>query len=130
MKLVLELIASLQKEYRIDPKRLYITGLSMGGYGTWDVLARYPDLFAAAVPICGGGDESTAARIAKIPIWAFHGALDTAVKVERSRNLIAALEKAGGKPLYTEYPDEAHASGVPAYRAPVMMEWLFAQKKA
>ncbi len=127
--LVLELIAALQKEYPIDSRRIYLTGLSMGGYGTWDLLCRRPELFAAAVPICGGGDETQAEKIAKIPIWVFHGALDPAVPVQRSREMVAALEKAGGHPLYTEYPDEGHASWVPAYRAPAMMKWLFAQKR-
>jgi predicted peptidase len=127
--LVLELIDALRKEYRIDPARIYLTGLSMGGYGTWDLLMRRPELFAAAVPICGGGDETQATRIAKIPVWVFHGTLDGAVKVQRSRNMVAALEKAGGHPLYTEYPDEGHASWVPAYRSPAMMKWLFAQRK-
>jgi predicted peptidase len=128
-KLVLELIAQLQKDLPIDGKRIYLTGLSMGGYGTWDLLCRHPELFAAAVPICGGGDEMQAAKIAKLPIWVFHGALDGAVKVSRSRNMVAALEKAGGHPLYTEYPDEGHASWVPAYRAPAMMQWLFEQRR-
>jgi predicted peptidase len=128
-RLVLELIESLPKELPIDRKRIYLTGLSMGGYGTWDLLMRRPDLFAAGVPICGGGDEKQAARIAKMPIWVFHGTLDGAVPVNRSRNMVTALEKAGGHPLYTEYPDEGHASWVPAYRAPAMMRWLFAQKK-
>ncbi len=128
-RLVLELIAALQKEQPIDARRIYLTGLSMGGYGTWDLLCRRPDLFAAAVPVCGGGDETQAEKIAKIPIWVFHGALDPAVKVQRSRNMVAALQKAGGRPLYTEYPDEGHASWVPAYRATAMMKWLFAQKK-
>jgi predicted peptidase len=127
--LVLELIAALQKECRIDAQRIYLTGLSMGGYGTWDLLIRRPDLFAAAVPICGGGDETHVDNIVRIPIWVFHGAQDRAVKVERSRRMVAALENAGGHPLYTEYPDEGHASWVPAYRAPAMMRWLFKQVK-
>lgn len=128
-RLVLELIAGMQMEYRIDPKRIYLTGLSMGGYGTWDLLARRPELFAAAVPICGGGDPATAKKIAKIPIWVFHGAKDRAVKVERSREMVKALAAAGGHPKYTEYPEEGHASWVPAYKDPAMMKWLFAQKK-
>jgi predicted peptidase len=128
--LVLELIAQLQKEFRVDPERIYLTGLSMGGYGTWDLLMRRPDLFAAAVPICGGGDETQASRIASIPIWVFHGALDRGVPVERSRAMVAALEKAGGTPRYTEYPDEGHESWVPAYRSPALFRWLFSQKKA
>jgi predicted peptidase len=128
-QLVLELIAALRKEFPIDAKRIYITGLSMGGYGTWDLISRHPDLFAAAVPVCGGGDEAQAARIAKLPIWVFHGAKDRAVKVERSRNMVSALKKAGGGPRYTEYPDVGHDSWVPAYRDAEMFAWLFAQKK-
>jgi predicted peptidase len=129
MRLTLALIDQMQKEYSIDPKRIYVTGLSMGGFGAWDIIARKPDLFAAAVPICGGGDETTASKIAKIPIWAFHGAKDPAVNVSRTRRMIAALKKAGGEPKYTEYPDEGHASWVPAYKDAAMMKWLFAQKK-
>jgi predicted peptidase len=129
MRLVIALLAQAQKEYPIDPQRIYVTGLSMGGYGTWDLISRYPDQFAAAVPICGGGDEGQAAKIAQIPIWVFHGAKDPAVKVERSRTMVAALKKAGGHPKYTEYPDVEHDSWVPAYKDAEMMEWLFAQKK-
>ena len=129
IRLVLGLIDDARKDYPVDPKRVYITGLSMGGFGTWDILARRPDLFAAAVSICGGADETTAAKIAKIPIWAFHGAKDGAVKVSRTRNMIEALKKAGGEPKYTEYPDVGHDSWVPAYKDAEMMKWLFAQKK-
>jgi predicted peptidase len=129
MRLTFELIDSLRKEFSIDPKRIYVTGLSMGGYGTWDALARRPDLFAAGAPICGGGDENDAKTLAKIPIWTFHGAKDTAVPVARSRNMIAAIKKEGGDPRYTEYPKEGHASWVPAYRDPELFRWLFAQKR-
>jgi predicted peptidase len=128
--LLLELIAALQKEYRLDSKRIYITGLSMGGFGTWDLIARKPELFAAAVPICGGGDETQAAKIAAIPIWVFHGGKDGVVKVSRSRNMIEAIKKAGGHPKYTEYPEEGHASWIPAYRDADMMKWLFEQKRS
>ncbi len=127
--LTLDLIDQMQKDYPIDAKRIYVTGLSMGGFGTWDVLARRPDLFAAAVPICGGGDETTARQIVKIPIWAFHGAKDPTVNVSRTRRMIAALKKNGGEPTYTEYPEEGHASWVPAYKETAMMKWLFKQKK-
>jgi predicted peptidase len=129
VRLVLELIPALLKEYPIDAKRIYLTGLSMGGFGTWDLLCRRPDLFAAAVPVCGGADETQAEKIARVPLWVFHGTLDGVVKVARSRNMVKALEKAGGRPLYTEYPDEDHASWVPAYRATAMMKWLFSQKR-
>jgi predicted peptidase len=127
--LLLELIPALEEEYRIDPKRIYLTGLSMGGYGTWDLLARRPDLFAAGVPVCGGGDEKQAETLAKMPIWAFHGDKDTAVPVSRSRNMIAAIKKTGGKPHYTEYTGRGHDSWVPAYKDEAMMKWLFEQKK-
>lgn len=129
LRLVSELIDQVQKEYSIDPNRIYVTGLSMGGYGTWDLIERYPDRFAAAVPICGGGDPSKAATIAKLPIWAFHGGKDPVVKPELSRTMVEALKKAGGQPKYTEYPDVAHDSWVPAYREPEMFAWLFAQKR-
>jgi len=128
-RLTLALIEKSIKDLPVDPKRVYVTGLSMGGYGTWDLVARRPDLFAAAAPVCGGADEATAHKIKAIPIWAFHGAKDTAVKPERSRNMIAALKKAGGKPKYTEYPDVGHNSWDNAYRDPVFFKWLFAQKK-
>src|SRR5262245_15095182 len=128
-RLTLELIDQAMKELPIDPDRVYLTGLSMGGYGTWDLLARRPDLFAAAAPVCGGADEGTAATIKDIPVWAFYGAKDTAVKPARSRNMIAALEKAGGKPKYTEYPDVGHNSWDNAYKDPMFYEWLFGQSK-
>jgi predicted peptidase len=124
----LELVETLQKEFSIDSRRLYITGLSMGGYGTWDAIQRRPETFAAAVPVCGGGDEKAAGRLVKIPIWCFHGALDQAVKPERSRNMIAAIRKAGGNPRYTEYADVGHDSWVRAYSDPEMMKWLFSQE--
>ena len=129
IKLVLQLIASMHKEYRIDQQRQYVTGLSMGGYGTWDLITRHPDMWAAAVPICGGGDETVAAKAVKVPVWAFHGDQDTAVKPDRSRRMIAAIKKAGGEPKYTEYKGVGHNSWAPAYADPKMIEWLFAQKR-
>jgi predicted peptidase len=128
-RLVLELIPALQKELSIDAKRIYITGLSMGGYGTWDFVARRPELFAAAVPICGGGNPKTAEKLAKVPIWAFHGDNDRAVPVERSRAMIKAIEKAGGKPKYTEYKGVGHDSWTRTYRDAKMLAWMFEQKK-
>ncbi|MCA1624078.1 MAG: prolyl oligopeptidase family serine peptidase, partial [Acidobacteria bacterium] len=100
LRLVVELIKELRKSYSIDADRLYAAGQSMGGYGTWALIAEYPKMFAAAIPICGGGNESDAAEIADTPIWAFHGELDRSVKVERSREMIAAIKKVGGKPKY------------------------------
>jgi predicted peptidase len=127
--LLLKLIDSLPTQLLIDTNRIYITGLSMGGYGTWDLIARKPDLFAAAVPVCGGGDEKDASIIAKIPIWAFHGSKDTVVKPQRSTNMIEAIKKAGGNPKVTLYPEVGHNSWVNAYSDPEMLKWLFNQKK-
>lgn len=130
MRLLVELIAKLQGQYRIDADRLYVMGLSMGGYGSWDMIQRYPKMFAAAVPICGGGDESQAAQIARIPVWAFHGGNDSAVPVERSRNMVRAIKAAGGEPKYTEYADVGHFAWTPAFKDPEMLKWLFAQRRS
>ena len=128
MKLVIELVDKIGSEFPIDLSRVYITGVSMGGYGAWDLLARFPYKFAAGVPVCGGGDERTVVNIKHIPVWAFHGAKDTLVPPSRSRSMIKALQNAGGSPVYTEYPDIAHNSWVPAYREPNLLPWLFKQK--
>jgi predicted peptidase len=125
--LSLEVLGALQKEFSIDANRVYVTGLSMGGYATWDIIQRRPDLFAAAAPICGGGDEKGAKAMAKLPIWAFHGDQDTAVKPERSRSMIAAIKAAGGAPKYTEYEKTGHDSWSRTYRDPEFYAWLFKQ---
>jgi predicted peptidase len=129
MAALLDLLPALMKELPIDPARVYVTGLSMGGYGTWDLLVRRPDLFAAGAPVCGGGDEAAAPKIAKIPQWVFHGDKDTVVRPERSRNMVEALKKAGGSPVYTEYPGVGHNAWDKAYADPQLFAWLFAQKR-
>jgi predicted peptidase len=128
MAVIAALEDTLQRE-PIDPARISLTGLSMGGYGSWDLAARMPDRFAAVLPICGGGDEATAAKIKDLPIWCFHGDADTAVRVERSRTMIEALRAAGGAPKYSELAGVGHDSWTPAYRDPDVLAWLFAQKK-
>ncbi len=129
--LVVDLVAQLQKEFPIDSQRIYITGLSMGGYGTWDAIQRHPEMFAAALPICGGGDSSAekVAPICQLPIWVFHGGADNVVPAERSRELIAALKDAGGEPKYTQYQGVGHDSWTATYSNPEVMKWLFSQKK-
>jgi predicted peptidase len=130
MKLTLELLEFLQQHYAIDAKRLYVTGLSMGGFGTFDIIQRHPNKFAAAVPICGGGDVSNAFLIKDLPIWTFHGAEDEIVSPEYSRNIISAIRIAGGSPGYTEYPDEGHIGAwVQAYSNPHLYEWLFSKER-
>ena len=98
----MELIAAMSKEHGVDTNRIYISGVSLGGFGCWDAITRHPEVFVAAVPVCGGADEAKAPLVAKLPIWAFHGAKDEAVAVERSRKIIAAIKKAGGQAKYTE----------------------------
>ena len=127
LQVSMEILEALQSEFSIDSSKLYITGLSIGGYGTWDALTRYPGKFAAGIPFCGGGDEAKAAGMAATPVWAFHSADDPTVPVVRSRNMIAALRTAGGTPLYTEYDGYYHASWVPGYNEPGLLPWLFAQ---
>jgi predicted peptidase len=121
----LAMLAEVMKAYSIDEKRVYLTGLSMGGYGTWDLAAKYPHRWAAIVPICGGGDPSGAEKIKHIPCWCFHGDADPAVKVEKSRSMIKALQEAGGKPKYTEYAGVGHNSWDKAYGTRELYDWLF-----
>ena len=126
--MTLALIDSLGKEVSIDQQRVYVTGLSMGGFGVWDAIQRRPKLFAAAVPICSGGDTALAPSIKHLPIWAFHGDSDTTVKPQRLRDIIAALKAAGGQPRYTEYPNTGHNSWTATYANREVYAWLFAQK--
>ena len=114
----------------VDEDRVYLTGLSMGGYGSWELAARMPRRFAAVVPICGGGDEAQAAKLVGLPIWCFHGAADRVVPVARSQSMIAAVEAAGGSPKYTEFPGVGHNSWTLAYRDSGLLDWLFAQRLA
>ncbi|MEQ1861335.1 MAG: GDSL-type esterase/lipase family protein [Chthoniobacteraceae bacterium] len=129
MKLALGAIDALAKEFSIDADRLYITGLSMGGYGSWDLLCRIPQRIAAALPVCGGGDSTKIAVAKGVAVWAFHGMEDTPVPVARSRELIAALQAAGGAPLYSEYPYVKHDSWTNAYGEPELLAWMFAQRR-
>lgn len=129
MQLLMELINEAVVKMPVDTDRIYITGLSMGGFGTYDAITRYPDIFAAAVPVCGGGDITKAPSIAHIPIWIFHGALDEAVNPVLSQNMVEALTKGGAHPGYTQYPETGHFSWIAAYSDNMMMEWLYSQRK-
>ena len=129
MRLLIALIQEYTQKFNIDTNRIYITGLSMGGFGTFDAIERYPHLFAAAVPVCGGGDISRAPSIAHLPIWMFHGSEDPAVNSMFSVEMATALFKAGAHPGLTMYPATGHFSWLAAYKDDGMMEWLFAQHK-
>lgn len=129
MRLVIDLVQHLKEDLPVDADRIYITGLSMGGMGTFDAIARYPDLFAAAVPVCGGGDPSKASEIVHIPIWIFHGAEDPTVSPVLSLNMVDALAGAGGHPGFTLYPEVGHFAWLMAYSDHLMIEWMFRQHK-
>ena len=128
-QLLIGLIHEMIKTMPVDTNRIYITGLSMGGFGTYDAMERYPNLFAAAVPVCGGGDTSRAASIMHIPIWIFHGAEDPAVNPVYDLHMLQALTNAGAHPGFTQYPETGHFSWLAAYSDQHMMEWLFRQHK-
>lgn len=130
MALTIEMLDKLQRDYAIDADRLYVTGISMGGFGTFDLIQRYPKKFAAAVPICGGGDTSRAFMLSELPIWVFHGTKDEVVDPKFSRAMVDAIRLAGGSPGYTEYPDEGHVGAwVQAYSNPHLYEWLFSKER-
>lgn len=127
---VMELLAELRSQHKIDKKRLYIMGLSMGGMGTFEAISRHPKVFAAAIPICGGGDPAFARSFAKkVPIWVFHGTDDTVVRVDYSRQMVKAAEAAGGEVKYSEYPGVKHNSWDNAFAEPGLLQWLFENKK-
>lgn len=125
-----ELLDEIEAKYRVDPDRIYVTGLSMGGYGAWNLAGEFPDRLAAIAPFCGGGDPEDAARIAHLPIWAFHGEKDNAVPVERTREMIAAIEAAGGSPKVTYYPDVGHVCWQEAYTGRELYDWLLRQRRS
>ncbi len=144
-------LAATSREFRGDPKKTYLTGLSMGGYGTWALAANNPGKFAALVPICGGiaapatvlGERpdlvqagypdapasyrEVATKLGKTPIWTFHGDADPIVPVEGSRKMVEALKVAGGNVLYTEYPGVDHDSWDKAYAEPELMPWMLSK---
>ncbi|NLG13001.1 MAG: hypothetical protein GX561_02205 [Lentisphaerae bacterium] len=124
-----QLLDEMLLNYPIDPSRIYLMGISMGGYGTWDLAMRTPQRFAAAVPICGGGDPNHAKKLKGLPIWAFHGDSDTAVPTSRSRDMIQALKDIGEKPIYTELKNTGHDAWTPAINNPELIQWLFKQHK-
>lgn len=114
----------------VDKSRIYLSGLSMGGYGAWKLLKENPDFFAAAIPICGGGDPASASLFKDVPIWIFHGRKDEAVPVQKSIDMDEALKKAGGKPKFTLYEDAPHDCWTRTFENPEVYSWLLLQKKS
>lgn len=124
---LIEALDAVLKEHNGDARRVYITGQSMGGVGTWGLIAAHPQRFAAAVPICGFWKPDDAEKMKSVPIWAFHGADDSTVPVAGSRGMIAALKSAGTMPKYTEFPGVGHGSWSKAYATTEMWDWMFEQ---
>jgi predicted peptidase len=125
------LLDDVLAKYHIDKDRVYLTGLSMGGFGTWAWAMQSADRFAAIAPICGGGDPTMVRRLRDMPIWVFHGGADPTVPVERSRTLVEGLKEAGNtKVKYTEYPGVGHDSWTKSYDNPELYDWFLSHKRS
>lgn len=123
------LLDEVLANYHVDRDRVYLTGLSMGGYGTWTLAAAYPEYFAAIAPICGGGDPDGAGQLKDLPIWVFHGAKDEAVPLRRSEEMVAALKKLGADVKFTIYPEAGHDSWTETYANPELYQWFLSHKR-
>jgi len=131
LSMAMALLDSLCTIYPIDPSKIYITGISMGGYGTWDAITRFPNRFAAAIPICGAGDPTRANLLASLPIRCFHSSDDGTVPVKGTRDMVKAINALGPNnrgDFYTEYTNKGHGSWVAAYSEQTLIDWMFSEK--
>lgn len=126
---VVHLIQTLAAQYPVDPRRIYVIGCSEGGYGSFAAARYYPDIFAAAVPVSGAWNPEDAQQMTKIPIWAFHGARDTIIPPDETRDLVSLIHAYGGPIYYSELPDMGHNCPSTRYYPPQMWSWLFSQTK-
>jgi len=124
-----KLLDDVSGKFRIDMDRIYLTGLSMGGYGTWSTAIKYPDIFAAIAPVCGGGNPGMVCRIGDMPVWVFHGAKDTVVFPQESVKMVEALENCGGNVKFTLYPELEHDCWTETYNNTELYEWFLEQSK-
>jgi predicted esterase len=125
-----KLLQKVKKDYRVDGDRVYLTGLSMGGFGTWKMAMKYPEEFAAIAPVCGGGDTAEAWKIRNIPVWCFHGALDNVVPLTGSENMVRAASRYNSNVRFTVYPDKNHNSWDTTYNSSdALYDWFLKQKK-
>ncbi|WP_212698518.1 carboxylesterase family protein [Vallitalea pronyensis] len=124
------LLQDIKDHYPVDEDRVYLTGLSMGGYGTWDLAMHYPNEFAAIAPVCGGMfDAETVVKLKHMPIWAFHGVKDKVVPISETQRLVDILEACGGNIRFTAYPDLEHDCWTPTYNNPALYEWFLKHKR-
>ena len=126
---LLALLDDIEQHYDVDPERLYVTGLSMGGFGTWAVAIAAPARFAAIAPICGGGDPSRVGVLRHLPVWAFHGARDPIVPLQRTVEMVEALRQCGGNVRFTVYPEAGHDAWTATYANPELYAWFLAHTR-
>lgn len=126
---IMSLIDETAEHYPVDNSRIYLTGLSMGGYGTWAIASMYPERFAAIAPICGGGQPYLANSLKDVPVWAFHGAKDPLVPVQRSQEMVNAVNQAGGNAKLTIYPEAEHDSWTQTYSNDELYQWFLSHSK-
>jgi predicted peptidase len=125
---LINLLDEVESKYRVDTDRVYLTGLSMGGFGTWTLAEKYPQRFAAIAPICGSGEQYLAYRLKNVPVWAFHGARDRLVPVQRSQEMVDEVKAAGGDAKLTIYPDAEHDSWTQTYENAELYEWFLSHR--
>ncbi|MEN6355510.1 MAG: alpha/beta fold hydrolase [Armatimonadota bacterium] len=123
------LLDEIETKYRVDKDRIYVTGLSMGGFGTWALAVKEPERFAAIAPICGAGNPKKAALIKNLPMWVFHGDKDDVVNIENSQKMVDAVKAAGGEPKFTIYPGVGHNAWTATYNNDEFWSWLLAQRR-
>jgi hypothetical protein len=124
METLAALLEEIEQHYAVDPARIYVTGMSMGGFGTWAFATTYPDRCAAIAPICGGGNPARVGAIRHLPVWAFHGAQDPIVPLRRSAEMVTALRQCGGDVRFTVYPDAGHDAWTETYANPELYAWF------
>ena len=129
VEVLINLVDDIAARYKVDKKRIYLTGLSMGGYGTWSLASAYPERFAAIAPICGSGSRIMSLRLKDIPIWVFHGGKDPVVPLEESEEMVNAIRKLGGDVKFTIYPDAGHDSWTESYNNQELYDWFLEHRK-
>ena len=129
VEVLINLVDDIAARYKVDKKRIYLTGLSMGGYGTWALASAYPERFAAIAPICGGGSRIMSLRLKDIPIWVFHGGKDPVVPLEESEEMVNAIRKRGGEVKFTIYPEAGHDSWTESYNNQELYDWFLEHRK-
>jgi predicted peptidase len=126
---LVELLDQIVRKYAVDKDRIYLTGMSMGGAGTWALASAHPERFAAIAPVCGWGDPGMARRIRAMPVWVFHGAEDDVVPLQASQEMVDALRQVGNEARFTVYPDVGHDSWTQTYNDPALYEWFLSHRR-